>query len=205
MISTLIGTILKKLKLAGPDPLTSMDEAIGYAERQAAFVSQFTLYGYIKTRVGTQYPKLFRDEPFLDSMKIARWHIFGASVCDVAVFIAAQLVRAGHAPATGEAAASRIIESILSKVEQDDISPKEFRAMIQRGNARAATANWADLMEGPAVFQSSADALMRWAPIADELKNQDDEIVRNSIHMKWIGIRREIKEIIVPDQIVATL
>ena len=58
MISTLIGTILKKLKLAGPDPLTSMDEAIGYAERQAAFVSQFTLYGYIKTRVGTQYPKL---------------------------------------------------------------------------------------------------------------------------------------------------
>ena len=77
--------------------------------------------------------------------------------------------------------------------------------MIQRGNARAATANWADLMEGPAAFQSSADALMRWAPIADELKNQDDEIERNSIHMKWIGIRREIKEIIVPDQIVATL
>ena len=77
--------------------------------------------------------------------------------------------------------------------------------MIQRGNARAATANWADLMEVPAAFQSSADALMRWAPIADELKNQNDEIVRNSIHMKWIGIRREIKEIIVLDQIVATL
>jgi hypothetical protein len=41
--------------------------------------------------------------------------------------------------------------------------------------------------------------VFRWAPIADELKDNDEEIVRNSIHLRWIGVRRDLKELIKPD------
>ena len=205
MIRDKIGIVLKKLGFARPEPLDSLGAAISYVEGRAAYVSQTTLYGYIKTRAGTQYPKLFENETYLRSMKIARWHIFGAAVCDLAVFTAAQLVAAGHDPGRAAGFAEGIIDGILADYRQDDIDPGEFAAMAKRGRARVATANWADLADGPVAFQSSADALMRWAPVADEFKDLDDEIVRNSIHMKWINIRREVKEIIVPERLLATL
>ena len=205
MIRDKIGTILKKLGFARPEPIDSLGAAVSYIEGRAAYVSQTTLYGYIKTRAGTQFPKLFENETYLRSMKIARWHIFGAAVCDLALFTAAQLVVAGHEPGRAASLAERIIDTILSDYRQDDIDPSEFAAIAKRGRARAATANWADLADGPVAFQSSADALMRWAPIADELKGHDDEIVRNSIHMKWINVRKEVQDIIVPDRILATL
>ena len=205
MILEKIGIVLKRLGFARPAPLDSIKAATEYVEGRAAYVSQVTLYGYIKTRAGTQYPKLFENETYLTSMKIARWHIFGASVCDLALFVSAQLVAAGHDKGLAAKTANRIIDGILPGYRQDDIEPAEFTAMAERGRARVAVANWKDLADGPTAFQSSADALMRWAPIADELKGLDDEIVRNSIHMKWINTRLEIQEIVVPDGIVATL
>ena len=33
------------------------------------------------------------------------------------------------------------------------------------------------------------------APIADELKCDNEEIVRNSIHLRWIGVRRDLKDV----------
>tara|TARA_A100001011_G_scaffold187779_1_gene196320 strand:- start:424 stop:798 length:375 start_codon:yes stop_codon:yes gene_type:complete len=46
-----------------------------------------TLFTYIKTRAGTQWPKLFENEEHLKSLKIARWHIFIACVCDLSLFL----------------------------------------------------------------------------------------------------------------------
>jgi len=67
--------------------------------------------------------------------------------------------------------------------------------MCTRGKQRAAMADWESIATGPAAFQSSSDAVFRWAPIADELKCDDEEIVRNSIHLRWIGVRRDLKEV----------
>ena len=75
--------------------------------------------------------------------------------------------------------------------------------MGDTGKQRAAFANWDVIADGPAAFQSSSDAVFRWAPIADELKDNDEEIVRNSIHLRWIGVRRDLKELIKPALILA--
>ena len=201
-----IRKIQRYLGLVPPEPLASLDQLTEYTEKQAAFVSQVTLYTYIKTRAGTQYPKLFENETYLVSMKMARWHIFGAAVADLAIFYGALMVsRNAATPEQAKSLAERIITAILSDYDQDDIDPGEFNGMIDRGRARSEVAAWADLAEGANAFQASADALIRWAPIADELKKQDEEIVRNSIHMRWIGIRREIKEILVPEAILTGL
>ena len=77
--------------------------------------------------------------------------------------------------------------------------------MLDRGHARCTVADWPHMATEATAFQSSADALIRWAPIADELKAQDEEIVRNSIHMKWINIRQQVREIIAPETILASM
>lgn len=205
-MNVFLKALQEKLGFGKLPPLDNVDKYIEYADRQAAFVSQVSLYTYIKTRAGTQWPKLFEDEVYLVSMKIARWHIFGASVIDLSIYLGALLVVKGKAtPAQAEAISSHVIKSILSDYDQDDVPAKTFNQMIKDGLARCTKTNWQEMAEGPAAFQSSADALINWTPIADELKDLDEEIVRNSIHMRWINVRRDIKDTLVPDAIIAAI
>ena len=189
-------SIMKTLGLRGEDPLKTRQELISFIDGRAAFVSQVTLYTYVKARAGTQYPKLFENADFLTSLKIARWHIYGAAVCDLTLFAAAQLrVHGGLSNDAAEHFAASILDNILPNYPQDDIANDQFAAMCQRGKHRAAIADWSDIAVGPAAFQSSSDAVFRWAPIADELKCDDEEILRNSIHLRWIGVRRDLKAV----------
>ncbi len=186
-------------------PIATISDYIAYADKQAAFVSQVSLYTYIKTRAGTQWPKLFEDETYLVSMKIARWHIFGASVADLALYLGAMMVKRNAAtPDQAIKISEYVITSILENYDQDDIPAKDFKAMMKEGLGRCKKADWLDLAEGPNAFQSSADALIRWTPIADELKDLDEEIVRNSIHMRWINVRRDIKDTLNADAVLAS-
>ena len=206
MLSDIFKAISRKLGLEPHPPLSNASEAIDYIEKQSWFVAQVTLYGYIKTRAGTRFPKLFENETYLTSMKIARWHIFGAAVADLAVYLGARMVVDGGAsPKQAECFASMAIAQILADYEQDDIDSGAFAAMVKRGHARCAVADWSHQAAGANAFQSSADALIRWAPIADDLKAQDEEIVRNSIHMKWINIRREACAILKTNEIIASM
>lgn len=198
--------VQEKLGFGQLPALDNLEKYIDFADRQAAFVSQVSLYTYIKTRAGTQWPKLFEDEVYLVSMKIARWHIFGASVIDLSIYLGALLVvKGGATPAQAEAISSQVIKNILTDYDQDDLPAKTFNQMIKDGIARCANTDWHAMAEGPAAFQSSADALISWTPIADELKDLDEEIVRNSIHMRWINVRRDIKDTLVPDPIIAAI
>jgi hypothetical protein len=45
-------------------------------------------------------------------------------------------------------------------------------------------------------FKESSLALYYWAPIADELKKQDRNIVLNSIHLKWKNIEKEFSKLL---------
>ena len=197
--------VLRTLGLLRHPDLETYGQLIDYAEKNAAYVSQVTLYTYVKARAGTQFPKMFENEMFLTSLKIARWHIFGAAVADMALFAAAQFHVAGDLdrPDT-QRFATGIIEAILTNYEQDDVAPSVFLEMMADGVRRAAFANWGDIADGPAAFQRSADAVYEWAPIADELKSLDEEIVRNSIHLRLIGVRRDTKALMRRDAILAS-
>ena len=188
--------LLKTLGLRGEDPVNTCQELIDFIDTRAAYVSQVTLYTYVKARAGTQYPKLFENADFLTSLKIARWHIYGAAVCDLTLFAAAQLEVHGKLTSSkAESFAASILDKILSNYPQRDIPEDQFDAIRAVGKQRAALADWVTIAVGPAAFQSSSDAVFRWAPIADELKYDDEEIVRNSIHLRWIGVRRDLKEV----------
>ena len=201
-----IKSLLRTLGFSKAPPLESKAQLIDFIDSRAAYVSQVTLYTYVKARSGTQHPKLFENEAFLTSLRIARWHIFGAAVADLALFSAAQMVQSG--PLSDQDArqfAKQLMHEILHNYDQQDIEKSEFDKMLARGQQRADSADWAFIATGPAAFQASSDAVFRWAPIADELKQDDEEIVRNSIHLRWIGVRRDVKELLRPAAIAASL
>ena len=51
------------------------------------------------------------------------------------------------------------------------------------------------------LFKISSDTFFRWAPMAEEFKQEDEEIMRNSIHFRWIEVRREVRNRIRPSLI----
>jgi hypothetical protein len=199
-----IKSVLRTIGLIKDPPLATQQQLFEFIDSRAAFVSQVTLYTYVKARAGTRFPKLFQNDDFLTSLRIARWHVYGAAICDLGLFAIAQLKRdGGLSDMAAQEFAIEMLDGILLDYDQNDIDPKDFAAMGDTGKQRAAFANWNLIADGPAAFQSSSDAVFRWAPIADELKDNDEEIVRNSIHLRWIGVRRDLKELIKPALILA--
>jgi len=59
--------------------------------------------------------------------------------------------------------------------------------------------------KGVAAFRQSADALIKLAPIVEQLKQYDDEIVTNSMHFKWHGVRAQLRERLNGDALLASL
>ena len=83
----MIKKILEYLGLRPKKPLTKRSELIEFIHRNASFVSQVTLLTYIKARAGTQYPKLFENTDYLESIEIARSHLYTSCVADLAFYV----------------------------------------------------------------------------------------------------------------------
>jgi hypothetical protein len=49
----------------------------------------------------------------------------------------------------------------------------------------------------------SPSALVEWAPIADELKDYDVDIVKNSMRFKWKRIRDQFETLLDADAVLA--
>ena len=67
-------------------PIRSVDQVKNFIQEQSAQVSQMTLYGYLKTRMGAKHVIMFEDKDFLNSINIAKWHIYAASLIDCTFF-----------------------------------------------------------------------------------------------------------------------
>ncbi len=193
----MLKTLRNKLGLAPRAVLDSIPSLVEFTKRQSAYVSQVTLFGYIKTRAGTSWPKLFEDDTYVISLRTARSHFFAACVSDLSLFFAARMVLDGGISANqAENLAVYITEKVLTstQLEELDVSEPDALAMISTTAQRASVIDWQEAATSALAFSSSEDAFMRWAPVTDEFKRDDGEIMRNSLHLRWIGIRRDIKE-----------
>ena len=186
--------------------IVEYDQLSDFIEKQSSFVSQVTLYTYIKTRAGTQWPKLFENNEYLASLKIARWHIFAACVADLSIFAAAQFYKAGQADQKYCARIARqLIASILDKVDQEDVEQGVFDAAIKNSEKRCQKIDFQEAAEGDFAFQTSAQALLDWAPVIDDFKKNDELIVRNSIHLRWISVRRDLSKGLQTEAVLAEI
>ena len=62
--------ILPKKKIKNTEDLEE------FIQQKSAWVSQVTLYNYLKTRMGTKWVLHFDDETFLKSINTAKWNIY---------------------------------------------------------------------------------------------------------------------------------
>lgn len=165
-----------------------------FLETRSNHVAQTSLYGYIRTRAGTRYPELFENNEFIRSINIAKWQIWLACLSDLAVYAGGLIFREGRIPADRVAGLIRsaVAASLASAGTPPDAGPA-FADGARRVIARLEGTDWSAVTDGEGPFCESPDALVEWAPIVDELKQYDAEIVKNSVRFRWQEIRRDLR------------
>jgi hypothetical protein len=165
-----------------------------FLESRASFVAQTALYGYLRTRAGMRYPILFDDSGFTKSVNIAKWHVWLACLSDLSMFAGGLLA---HRTAAGRDAVGALmlatLDSTLATTGVPADAGSEFADHAQRVRGRLALCDWAAVPDDATAFTESPTALVHWAPIADELKQHDSQIVRNSIRFLWQDVRRALR------------
>ena len=185
-------------------PVATVAQLVAYVETRSKFVAQFTLFGYIKTRAGTRYVSLYEDPLFAKSVNIAKWEIYLACLCDMAIYTTAGIGRKAVArPGDLEALAIYIVDSVTMAEEIPAERTQGFGDIRAAHAARARATAWNQIEPGEGPFEASLSALVEWSPIADELKVHDVEIVRNSMRFKWKKIRDQFERSIDADAVLA--
>ena len=162
-----------------------------FIKEKSAFVTQSTLYGYLKTRMGLKQHLMFTDDIFVESVNKAKWNIFSEAVTDLTFFSISFLNNKYNIKNLDT---NKIYESILEN-EIVNGFPKEMCEKYKlKFKEKLNEFNIEDYSK-KTPFINSCNALFHWAPIADELKELDKEIVINSIKNKWMLVVADLEKI----------
>ena len=66
--------------------IRNLDELEIFIQEKSAWVSQVTLYGYLKTRMGTRYVLHFENDKFMGSVNLAKWNMYAVALQDLSLF-----------------------------------------------------------------------------------------------------------------------
>ena len=171
--------------------IKDFDELEKYIQTKSAWVSQVTLYSYLKTRMGTRYVLHFENDEFMKSINKAKWNIYAVSLQDLTFFTFSYLKV--HFNLEEMNKAKEIFLKILDDETTNDMPLDIIEEAKKRFNERLQSINW-DKYYNDLPFNLSALSLYKWAPIAEELKSLDRKIVLNSVILKWDIIKKEFKE-----------
>ena len=171
--------------------INSKEELENFVQERSAHVAQTTLYGYLKTRIGTRYALMVEDEKFTESINIAKWNIYVAAISDLTFYVFSYLIDKKNLK---ENDSEKIFLNILDKEFKNGLDKKIFENAKNEFIVKAKNINWHNYhLSNP--FKESGLALYKWSPIADELKVLDKEIVLNSIMLKWNLVENEFKDL----------
>ncbi|MGI9423865.1 MAG: hypothetical protein ACR2PA_11770 [Hyphomicrobiaceae bacterium] len=161
-----------------------------FIDSRSAFVSQKSLYGYLKTRMGTRYPELFQDDVFVASINFAKWQVYSACLSDLAIFTAAHCAaETGLDDSDTQRLALASIEQIVAQSFAAPEAAETRDRVVPEFLQRMKTIDWSRMADRDAAFSVSPVELVRAAPVTDEFKVDDSEIVMNSIRFRWRDIR----------------
>ena len=173
--------------------IKNLDELEHFIQTKSAWVTQVTLYSYLKTRMGTRYVLHFDNDVFMASLDIARWNIYSVALQDLTLFTFSYLKVNFNYQNLDQS------KEIFSKILDDEISNKMPLDIIEEAkktfNERLQNINW-EIYYKDLPFNPSALSLYKWAPIAEELKTLDRKIVLNSMILKWDIIKKEFENLI---------
>jgi hypothetical protein len=173
--------------------IKNLDNLENFIQTKSAWVTQVTLYSYLKTRMGTRYVLHFDNDEFMSSVNLAKWNIYSIALQDLTFFTFSYLKVNFNYQDTNQA------KEIFNKILDDEISNKMPHDIIEDAkktfDERLENLNWETYYKD-LPFNPSALSLYKWAPIAEELKSLDRKIVLNSMILKWDIIRNEFEKLI---------
>ena len=173
--------------------IKNLDELEVFIQTKSAWVTQVTLYNYLKTRMGTRYVLHFDNDEFMGSVNLAKWNIYSVALQDLSLFTFSYLRVNFNFQDTDKA------KEIFNKILDDEISNKMPLDIIDQArkdfDERLLNINW-DTYYTDLPFNPSALSLYKWSPIAEELKTLDRKIVLNSMILKWDVIKQEFQNLI---------
>ncbi len=164
-----------------------------FIQKNSSWVSQVTLYGYLKTRMGAKYVLMFEDETFLGSINKAKWNIYVVALQDLTFYTISYLKNERNLHDTEKS--KEIYFQILEDELQNQLPKEIYEKAKSEFSKRYENINWTDYYKS-LPFNSSALSLYEWSPIAEELKTLDKKIVLNSMILKWDNIKKEFINIV---------
>ena len=162
-----------------------------FIQERSAHVTQTTLYGYLKTRMGHKFTLMVTDDEFSKSINIAKWNIYVVAISDLTIYTFSYLANKKNLKKRNvEETFNNIIDSELKngldkKISED--AKKKFSLKISNVDL--------DSYYTKEPFKESGLALYNWSPISDELKVLDKDIVLNSIKLKWNLVENEFQDL----------
>ena len=163
-----------------------------FIQQRSAHITQNTLYGYLKTRMGHKYTIMVDDEIYSKSINIAKWNIYMIALVDCTFYVFSYLINEKNLK---ENDSKEIFLNIIGEEKENGLSDEIHDRAKEIFLKRYTKVDFNKFyLENP--FQESCKALYHWAPIADELKSLDEKIVLNSMQLKWNLIIDEFKNLV---------
>ena len=171
--------------------INSKEDLQKFIQQRSAHVTQNTLYGYLKTRMGHKFTLMVDDEAFSQSINLAKWNIYMVALADCTFYAFSYLINENNLKENDcKDIYLNIINSEKNNGLSDEIFKKAHRTFLQRYEKVNFQKYY---LESP--FEESCLALYHWSPIAEELKTLDKKIVLNSMKLKWNLIDEEFKKL----------
>ena len=171
--------------------INSKEDLRNFIQERSAHVTQTTLYGYIKTRIGSRYAMMFEDEVFLKSINLAKWNIYMVALTDCTFYVFSYLIDKKNLKINDAFETfTKIIENERSNGLEDEL----FEITKLEFSKRLKLIDWKEYHQNNP-FKNSGLSLLKWSPIAENLKIFDKEIVLNSIKLKWNLVENEFNDL----------
>jgi hypothetical protein len=175
-----------------PRPIDTADDLGRFVGQRAAYVAQTSLYGYLKTRMGTKYPRYFQDEAFAALIRSAAVRLFVSCAADLAVYASAACDDRLGAAERAALARFCFAAALRQGLAATDVAAVPADAS-ESFAARVAGTDWDEAATGETAFAGSVADLVRVAPVTEEFKRLDRPIVRNSIRFEWRAVRAQLR------------
>ena len=162
-----------------------------FIQQRSAHVTQNTLYGYLKTRMGHKFTIMVEDEIFSQSINLAKWNIYVVALADCTFYTFSYLITEKNLKDND---CKEIFLNIIKSEKENGLSNEIFEKAKKEFLLRFENVSFKSYhLDKP--FEESCLALYNWSPIADELKTLDKKIVLNSMRLKWNLIDEEFKKL----------
>ena len=182
--------------LGGHSSIDEIESLRSFVTSRSSYMAQVSLYGYLKARAGTRYVSLIKDSLFASSMKTARNQIFFACLIDLSLHVLKIIyIRKQKSFQNFDPFARQFFIQTLAKVPEEVFESQERDDVIMEFNKYLSSYNCNVIDDNRESFSGSCSALLKWAPVVEEFKIQDEEIVSNSIHFKWLRVCQEFENL----------